>query len=71
MEKIKNNIIIDTSGCWIWQKSCSSSGYGQFTIDGVYWNTHRYVWQKYNGDIREMMLLDIHAIIKHVVTYHI
>ena len=51
MKKITDNIVIDPNGCWIWQKSCSSAGYGQFRKDGVYWNTHRYVWQHFNGDI--------------------
>lgn len=51
MKKITDNIVIDSNGCWLWQKSCSSAGYGQFTRDGVYWNTHRYVWQHFNGDI--------------------
>lgn len=45
------NIKVDDNGCWIWQKSYSSSGYGQFTQKGVYWNTHRYVWFKHNGEI--------------------
>ena len=51
MLKIIDNIQIDGNGCWVWQKSCSSSGYGQFTRKGKYWNTHRYVWQLNNGEI--------------------
>lgn len=51
MNIITNNIRVNSNNCWVWQKSCSSSGYGQFTKDRVYWNTHRYVWQMLNGDI--------------------
>lgn len=51
MNKILDNINVDSNSCWVWQKSCSSSGYGQFTKDKVYWNTHRYVWTKHHGDI--------------------
>lgn len=47
---IKQNIKIDPkTGCWNWQKSLSSSGYGQKRIDGIqYNNIHRYVYSLYN-----------------------
>ena len=57
MKKITDNIVKDLNGCWVWQKSCSSSGYGQFTKGGVYWNTHRYVWTMLNGEIPEGKLV--------------
>lgn len=39
------DIIITESGCHEWQKSCSSAGYAQKTINGKYWSLHRYVYQ--------------------------
>lgn len=51
MEFIIKNITIDSNDCWNWNKSCSSSGYGQFTKNKIYYNTHRYVYEKINGKI--------------------
>lgn len=41
------------SGCWIWQRSRSSSGYGQITIKKKYWTTHRLAYFIVNGPIPE------------------
>jgi len=51
MKHITDNVTKNNNDCWLWQKSCSSAGYGQFTKNKVYWNTHRYVWQHLNGPI--------------------
>lgn len=51
MNRIHDNVTIDVNGCWNWQKSCNSAGYGQFTINGKYWTTHRYVYTKTFGEI--------------------
>lgn len=48
-EFIKSNITISPTGCWEWNKSLNSSGYGQFTKDGVYYTTHRYVCSIFHG----------------------
>lgn len=54
MSKIKlifDNVICDTeTGCWNWTKS-TREGYGQITIDGVHWTTHRYVATQIFGEI--------------------
>lgn len=42
INKIKKNTTIDDNGCWIWNKSCNSAGYGQFMENKVYWLAHRY-----------------------------
>lgn len=44
LERIKNNIKITPTGCWEWQKSCNSAGYGQLTENKKYWLTHRYAY---------------------------
>lgn len=50
MERIKANINIDPlTGCWNWQKSVTSAGYGQLTENKKYWTTHRYVYNKTYG----------------------
>lgn len=52
IEKIKKNIIVNPNGCWEWQKSCNSAGYGQITENGVYWTTHRYAYVCEYGDLK-------------------
>jgi hypothetical protein len=50
LEIIKKDIKIDPyTGCWNWQKSLSSSGYGQKMINGIRHNSlHRYVYSLFN-----------------------
>ena len=42
IEKIIKNTSVNDSGCWVWQKSCNSAGYGQLTENKRYWLAHRY-----------------------------
>lgn len=50
LERITNNIEVDQiTQCWEWTRSCSSSGYGQLTEQGEYWNAHVYSWVIHNG----------------------
>ena len=44
LNKIKNKTTICSNGCWEWNKSCNSAGYGQFTENKVYWLAHRYAY---------------------------
>ena len=57
MKKILDNIIKDSNDCWVWQKSCAGSGYGQLTVEGKYWQTHRYAYTQTKGEIPEGLLL--------------
>ena len=34
IEKIKANVKVDSNGCWIWQKSVGSHGYGNIATGG-------------------------------------
>lgn len=44
LDRIKNNTVISNTGCWEWQKSCNSAGYGQLTENKKYWLAHRYAY---------------------------
>lgn len=44
ISRILKSVIVNDEGCWIWQKSCNSAGYGQLTENKVYWLTHRYAY---------------------------
>lgn len=39
---ILDKVIVQPNGCWQWQKSTNSAGYGQITINKKYWLAHRY-----------------------------
>lgn len=57
MKRILDNIIEDSNGCWVWQKSCAGSGYGQLTVAGKYWQAHRYAYTHVKGAIPEGLVL--------------
>ena len=40
--RIKENVKENENGCWIWQRSCNSSGYGQLWENKKFWFAHRY-----------------------------
>lgn len=42
LEKILKNIKTTPTGCWEWQKSTNSAGYGQLKVNKKYWTAHRY-----------------------------
>ena len=39
---ITSKVEILPNGCWQWQKSTNSAGYGQLTVKKRYWLSHRY-----------------------------
>lgn len=49
LDKIKSSVTISDAGCWEWQKSCNSAGYGQLTEDKKYWLVHRYAYACLNA----------------------
>ena len=45
IEKIKSLVKVNQStGCWEWQNSCTSAGYGQLRENKIYWLAHRYAY---------------------------
>lgn len=57
MDKILENVKVTQSGCWIWLRSCSSSGYGQLSVDGKYWTAHRYSYTQSKGPVPEGLVV--------------
>ena len=54
LDRIFKNITVDVNtDCWNWNKSCSSSGYGQLTEDNKYWNAHVYSFTCNGGKLLE------------------
>ena len=50
--RILKNTQKDPNGCWVWQKSCNSAGYGQLTENKVYWLAHRYAYACVNQNLK-------------------
>lgn len=50
------------TGCWVWQKSLTTSGYGKIATreNGRYrwWATHRLMYERYVGPIPEGLVTD-------------
>ena len=44
LDKIKSKTTLSSNGCWLWNASCNSAGYGQLTENKVYWLAHRYAY---------------------------
>lgn len=42
--KLKQNCAVDSNGCWIWQRSMRTDGYGQVRVLGKVMSTHRAMW---------------------------
>ena len=56
MDRIYDNIKEDDeTGCFIWQKSKDSWGYGHIRIHGKLHKTHRIMYEEYVGEIPEGM----------------
>lgn len=51
--------VVDENGCWIWQRSLRSTGYGNYS-EG--WNkiklAHRVIYGRFRGPIPEGLVLD-------------
>lgn len=59
LEKFTNSysICINT-GCWLWLKSLSGSGYGRFCINGIRLLAHRISYKHFKGEIPEGLIID-------------
>ncbi|WGH49556.1 hypothetical protein [Alishewanella phage vB_AspM_Slicko01] len=44
IKRIIRNTEKANNGCWNWNKSCNSAGYGQLTESKKYWLAHRYAY---------------------------
>lgn len=57
-ERIRELVEIDANGCWIWQRSLSSYGYGIFRHEKHQVLVHRYAYQIFIGEIPAGLDLD-------------
>lgn len=52
-----DRIKVSESGCWEWQHNKDRRGYGQISINGTYWKSHRYAYNYYKGEIGSLNVL--------------
>lgn len=53
-QRLREGIAVDENGCWMWQRSTTTAGYGQIFVLGrnnVY--THRLAYELFVGEIPE------------------
>jgi len=45
---------VATTGCWEWQGSTDTNGYGQFSYQGTRYRAHRAAYELFNGRIGDL-----------------
>ena len=56
-KNLSGKIIETETGCWEWQGSLGSHGYGDLRVDGQHWLVHRFVYSTVIGDIPEGLVI--------------
>jgi hypothetical protein len=51
-DKIRNNILLNEAGCWIWSGSLQTGGYGQTRLLGKTILAHRLSYMAFHGEIK-------------------
>lgn len=64
---IQRAIVVDPSGCWIWQRSRSRDGYGWASLHNKTHQAHRLVYKLLAGEPPEGMHLDHLCRVRHCV----
>jgi hypothetical protein len=58
-KRILSGALVDAeTGCWVWQRQISTSGYGMTSYQGKYMGAHRAVYLLEKGEIPEGLELD-------------
>lgn len=53
-DKLKDNVLIEaTTGCWLWQMSCTRDGYGLLKWNKITQRAHRLAYTAFIGEIPE------------------
>jgi hypothetical protein len=52
---LSRRIVDENSGCWLWQGSKDSSGYGSINVRGKIVSSHRHSYQEFVGPIPDSM----------------
>lgn len=50
VQRALRDMVVDDSGCWLWQGSVSTAGHGQFGMDYKVFYVHRVMYEEFVGD---------------------
>lgn len=48
---MKDQVVVDANGCWIWQGAIKSNGYGNVIVEGRTVLAHRRAWEQRHGPV--------------------
>lgn len=48
---------LDASGCWLWNRSTTAQGYGQWSVNGRHVTMHRWAFETFRGPIPDGFLV--------------
>ena len=51
-DRLRQNVIVDDNGCWLWQLSLRANGYGQIVVGEEVLYAHRVSYEVFVGPIR-------------------
>ncbi len=57
-DRILKRVVINSNGCWIWQKNINADGYGTVRVDHKSWLAHRYSYTAFVGPIPDGLVID-------------
>lgn len=58
-DRIRESVVVDERGCWIWQRYIGSEGYGSMTADGKSGKlVHRVSYEAFVGPIPDGLQID-------------
>jgi hypothetical protein len=58
---------VDESGCWLWNRSLNSDGYGQWTVRGRPIRAHRWAYETFVGRIPDDLVVGHKCDVKRCV----
>lgn len=53
LHRFVNKVVVDPSGCWLWQGATGSDGYGRVRRRGVTHSAHRFAYELFKAPIPE------------------
>jgi hypothetical protein len=55
---IKSRVIVDSNGCWVWQRCIDNNGYAMASVGGATCRIHRLSYELFVGQIPKGMHID-------------
>lgn len=56
-KNVQGKVLEAASGCWEWQGSAGSHGYGDLRCEGQHWLVHRFVYTCLKGEIPQGLVI--------------